>query len=350
VIADPSPEMTNVLQYLSLGQKLQKGEYTIERELGRGRFCIAYLTQRSNGERWVIKILNPHVMAGLTPTERDRLETMFWQEAVKLAKCSSTPHIVTVEMPFKEGTVICLPMEYVDGNSLGDRAQRILLESTALEYVRQIGEALTVVHGQKLIHRDVRPANIFLRIRGSKVEAVLADFGLAVACETEQSRTRELERMDGFSPIELYSRGQAVGDYTDVYSLAATLYELLTGEVPVSAEARKLRGEALISPQVKNPEISGRTTKAILKGMELLPEKRSQSISDWLKLLGVEKQTEASPQKAINWEKWQAIWAALAVIVALVVGIPAWLSLNKPDPPPAPQEKPTVQPSAKSTR
>ncbi|MCY6489255.1 serine/threonine protein kinase [Leptolyngbya sp. GGD] len=342
--------MTNVLQYLSLGQKLQKGEYTIERELGRGRFCIAYLAQRSNGERWVIKILNPHVMAGLTSTERDRLETMFWQEAVKLAKCSSTPHIVTVEMPFKEGTVICLPMEYVDGNSLGDRAQRILLESTALEYVQQIGEALTVAHGQKLIHRDVRPANIFLRIRGSKAEAVLADFGLAVACETEQSRTRELERMDGFSPIELYSRGQAVGDYTDVYSLAATLYELLTGEVPVSAEARKVRGEALISPQVMNPEISGRTTKAILKGMELLPERRSQSISDWLKLLGVEKQRESPVKEATNWEKWQAIWAALAVIVALGMGIPAWLALNKPDPPPTPPEKPTVQPSAKSTR
>jgi eukaryotic-like serine/threonine-protein kinase len=296
----------------------------------------------------VLKILNPQVIAGLTPTERDRLETMFWQEGMKLTKCSGTPHIVTVAMPFKEGAMICLPMEYVDGNSLGDRAQPMLLEKTALEYMRQIGAALTIAHRQKLVHRDVRPANIFLRFRDAQVEAVLADFGLAVECETEQSRTRELERMDGFSPIELYSRGQPIGPYTDVYSLAATLYELLTGEVPVSAEARKVRGEALVSPQVRNPEISGRTTKAILKGMELLPEKRSQSISDWLKLLSLEQQAvKPRPPTFVN---WQTIWTALGVLVTLLVGIPAWLALNKPDPPPTSPEKPAVQPSAKSTK
>jgi eukaryotic-like serine/threonine-protein kinase len=103
---------------LSVGQSLQNGKYTIDRELGRGRFGITYLAKRANGERWVIKVLNPQVVAGLEAKERDRLESMFWQEAVKLARCSNTPHIVTVEMPFKEGSVICLPMEYVSGSIL----------------------------------------------------------------------------------------------------------------------------------------------------------------------------------------------------------------------------------------
>lgn len=336
---------------LRAGQSLRNGRYTIDRELGRGRFGITYLATRADGERWVIKILNPQVLASLNDVERERLETMFWQEAVKLAKCSGTPHIVQVEMPFKEGAVVCLPMEYVDGNSLGDRGQSQLKEETALEYMRQIGEALTIVHRQKLVHRDIRPANIFLRIRDSKAEAVLTDFGLAIDCDTELSRTRKHELMDGFSPIELYSRGQAVGPYTDVYSLAATLYELLTGEVPVSAETRQVHRQELVSPQVKNPEISGKTAKAILAGMQLLPQKRPQSVSDWLNQLGVQKQAPAAQKKLVNWSKWQTIWAVVAILVSLLVGLPAWLALNKPDPPPtlqptgSPQPSPTLSPT-----
>jgi serine/threonine protein kinase len=65
---------------LNPGQKLQNGKYTIARELGRGRFGIRYLATRSDGERWVIKVLDPQVVASLNPIDRDRLETMFWQE------------------------------------------------------------------------------------------------------------------------------------------------------------------------------------------------------------------------------------------------------------------------------
>jgi serine/threonine protein kinase len=336
---------------LNPGQTLQNGKYTIAHELRRGRFGITYLAKRENGERWVIKVLNPQVLSSLNPQERDRLETLFWQEAVKLARCIGTPHVVKAEMPFKEGAVICLPMEYVDGNSLGDRAQSMLPEQTALAYIRQIGAALTIVHGQKLVHRDIRPANIFLRIRDGKAEAVLTDFGLAVDFDTEQTRTRPQERMDGFSPIELYSRGQPVGAYTHVYSLAATLYDLLTGEVPVSAEARKLRGAKLTSPQEKNPDISGKTTKATLAGMELAPEKRLQSVLAWLKLLGVEQKPEQPPsQDPVNWSKWQAVWAAVAALIALFVGVPAWLGLNKPESQPAPQATPAVQSTIKPQR
>lgn len=316
----------------SAGKSLKNGHYTIERELGRGRFAITYLAKSPNGERWAIKILNPDVLQTLTDAERDRLETMFWQEAVKLARCSGTPHIVKMATPFKEGDVACLPMEYVDGNSLRDRAEPILSEPIALEYIRQIGEALTVVHGQKLVHGDVRPANIFLRLRDGKAEAVLTDFGLALDFDASLTRTRDKERSDGFSPIELYSSGQAVGAYTDVYSLAATLYEWLTGEVPVSAYKRKVDGCKLVSPQVKNPEISGKTAKAILAGMQLEEIKRPQSVQAWLEKLGIENPERETTETEVNWAKWQTIWAAVAVVVGLLVGIPAWFVL-KPDSP-----------------
>ena len=326
---------------LNPGQTLQKGKYTIEKELGRGRFGITYRAKRSDGERWAIKILNPDVLAVLSPAERDRLETMFWQEAVKLSKCNGTLHIVQAEMPFKEGSTACLPMEYMDGNSLADRAQPQLLEATALEYIRQIGEALAIVHEKQLVHCDIRPANIFLKLQGNQTEAVLTGFGLAMGCETELTRTRTKERSDGFSPVELCSRGQPVGPYTDVYSLAATLYELLTGEVPVSAIDRGTIGKELISPQVKQPEISGKTARAILLGMALLPTKRPQSVKDWLKQLNSQPiKPEIPARKEVNWTKWGTIIAGLALLVGFLAMIPGWLALNKPD------EK-SSQPSAK---
>jgi eukaryotic-like serine/threonine-protein kinase len=328
---------------LNPGQLLQNGKYTIERELGRGRFGITYRAKRSDRERRVIKILNPDVLAALSPDERSRLETMFVQEAGKLERCHGNHHIVQVETLFKEGPIFCLPMEYVGGESLADRSQKILLEKTALEYIRQIGEAVAVVHEKGLVHCDIRPANIFLRLRDNTVEAVLTDFGLALSCDTELTRTRTKERSDGFSPIELYARGQPVGPYTDVYSLAATLYELLTGEVPVSADARSIQDDKLVSPQVKNPEISGKTTKAILAGMELMPEKRPQSVKDWLKQLGLlQVKSETPPRKPVDWTKWGVIVAIGALLVAIVAMIPSWLALNKPDDKSPPSTKPTA--------
>ncbi|MGB3532471.1 MAG: serine/threonine-protein kinase [Microcoleaceae cyanobacterium] len=329
---------------LNPGQTLHNGKYTIKQELKRRQYDITYLAERSDGEKWVIKTLNPAVLAALTPDERDRLESLFWQEAIKIAKCSGTPHIVKAEMPFQEGEVAYLPIEYLDANSLAERAKPILTEAIALKYMRQIGEALTIVHQQGIIHRDICPENIFLRIQQGEIEAVLTNFGLALDCDAILSQTRKNECRDGFSPIELYSSGQAVGSYTDIYSLAATLYELLTGKVPPSADKRQIEGEKLISPQAENTAISGKTAKAILAGMALSAEKRPQSVEAWLKKLNLKKITNESANNQINWEKWGVIWAAIGVIVGLLVGIPAWLTLKSNTPPETPNP-PIVQPS-----
>lgn len=326
---------------LSPGQTLQNGKYTIKQELKRRRYDITYLAEQPNGERSVIKILNPTVLAGSTPEERERLETLFWQEAIKIAKCSGTAYIVKAEMPFQEGTVACLPIEYLDANSLAERSKPILTETVALKYIQQIGEALTIVHQQGIVHRDICPDNIFLRINGSEVEAVLTNFGLALDCDAVLSQTRKHECRDGFSPLELYSSGQAVGPYTDIYSLAVTLYELLTGKVPASANKRQIDGEKLISPQAYNSDISSKTTKAILAGMELLPQKRPQSVEAWLNKLNLKKPTNKSSTDQIDWTKWGVIWA---IIIGLFAAIPAWLTL-KPDPQPGTSGNPPVQSS-----
>lgn len=323
------------------GQVLQKGKYTIERELNRGYVDITYIAKRHDGERWILKVLNSDLLSTLSSAEQDRLKTMFSQEATKLERCNKTPYIARVGMPFIENGLMYLPMEYMQGNSLAARPQPILSEEIALRYVQQIGEALCVVHRQGLVHRDIRPSNVFLRVRDGIPEAVLTNFALAIDCDTKLTRTRKYELIDGFSPIELYSRGRAIGTYTDIYELAATLYDLLTGEAPPAAEKMKAareqgnRSYSLISPQVKNPEISGRTVKAIKAGMEFLPEKRPQSVASWLSKLDLKKASSghSCQKESVNWTKWQALWGAVAAIVSLIVGVPAWLVIQKADTP-----------------
>ena len=336
---------------LTPGQVLQNGKYTIDRKLRRDWYSISYLSQGSDGHRWVIKILDPAVLRMLNAEEQNRLQSRFMKEAMTLATCTDrSPYIVKVQPAFMENHLLCLPFEYPGGTSLQDRSQPILKEKTALEYIRQLSEAVEILHSQGLVHRDIRPANIFLRIKDDKAEAVLTDFDLVMDFKAELSRTRTQDRADGFTPIELYSRGQPVGPYTDVYSLAATLYEMLTGTTPVSAESRQVDRTPLESPQVKNPEISGRVAKAILAGMEILPEKRPQTLQAWLQQLGEASDPKASGQdsvvkpEAVNWSKWGVIWAAIGLIISLFAAIPAWLALKPEAAPPNPPT-PTTQPT-----
>jgi serine/threonine protein kinase len=332
---------------LNPGQVLQNGRYTIERELGQDLYSISYLARGADDQRWVIKILNPAVLKTLSAEEQNRLQARFSREATALAACSDrSRYIVKVRPPFPKDNITCLPFEYPGGTRLQDRSQPILKEETALEYIRQLGEAVEILHSKDLVHRDICPAKISLRIRDGKAEAVLTDFDLAMDCDTELSKTRSQERTDGFSAIELYSRGKPVGPYTDVYSLAATLYEMLTGIVPVKADSRQIHGTPLESPQNRNPEISSKVTKAILAGMEIQPEKRPQTVSAWLKQLGLkEKPYNLSEKSSINWTKWGAIWAGIGVGVAILgIMITIWLTPKSP-----PKQTPTSTPTSPQT-
>jgi eukaryotic-like serine/threonine-protein kinase len=337
---------------LQVGDTLQNGKYTIEHELGRGRFAITYLANRTDGKRQVIKILNPQVLkelAALKPPEHSRLKEQFLKEAQILAKCNTSPHIVKVSTLFQEGDVVYLPMEYIDGNSLSRRSLKIMPEELALKYIRQIGEALALVHANELTHCDIRPDNIFLRSRQDGLQdAVLADFGLALDFDTKLTRTRERERADGFSAPELYTKDRPIGACSDIYSLAATLYDLVTGVSPIGTKERS--GRKLESPRSKNNEVSSATSRAILSGMEINPEDRPNSVEDWLDLLPVAKSTvptDTSPKSKPR--NWQTIWMGVSAIatiigfiVAFVVGIPALSTWHEQRQNPIP--KPTATP------
>lgn len=325
-------------------RQLQGGRYTIKKVIGRGRFAVTYLARDQNNHAVVIKTPNDETRNSL---DFERLQQVFVQEAFKLAQCFH-PHIVKAETPFQEDGVWCIAMEYIDGVDLANRAQPILPEAQALQYIRQIGEALIEVHNHGLLHRDVKPANIMLR--AGKAEAVLIDFGLARGFNLKLTMTRQEEISGGFSALELHSSQATLGSFTDVYSLGATLYQLLTGQVPVSAKKRKLSDVPLVPPQEINPQISNSVNRAILWAMELEAKDRPQSMQEWLDSLGFNGEAVNSGQNSNSqtqsnssqrFETWQIIIAALGAIGALLAGIEGVTSLlgylDKED-----QTKPTL--------
>lgn len=262
------------------GQQLQDGKYTIEKELGEGGFGITYRARDNQGNFVVIKTLNDAIQkrADFAKFQQD-----FLNEAIKLAKCSH-PHIVQIYEVIHENDLWCMVMEYIDGEDLGSfvENQGVLSETEALRYIQQIGSALTVVHDNGLLHRDIKPQNIMLR--SGKSEAVLIDFGIAREFKPNLTGTHTQMLADGFAPIEQYDARAKRGAFTDVYALAATLYSVLTGELPTISPMRAI-GTELEEAKKINSRISDRVNHAIIKGMEIKPENRHQSINKWLGLL-----------------------------------------------------------------
>lgn len=258
---------------------MQRGQYIIEKVLGRGGFGITYLARTSSGQLVAIKTVNKMVQDSI---DFHKCQQEFENEARRLHQCTH-PHIVSVHDLFLEGLLWCIVMEYISGETLASYVEKqgILSETEALHYIRQISEALIEVHKNSLLHRDVKPRNIMLRFDSS--EAVLIDFGAAREF-TNHTQTHTEVVSQGFAPYEQHFKRRRRGQYTDVYATAATLYFMVTKKVPPTALDRA-DGERLVPPKQLNWRLGERVNEAILKGMELEASDRPQSMQEWLKLL-----------------------------------------------------------------
>ncbi|MFM1841635.1 MAG: hypothetical protein RLZZ490_366 [Cyanobacteriota bacterium] len=263
------------------GKTIQNGRYIIAKVLGYGGAGVTYCAQERPDKQWVaIKTLN-----ALMQTRRDfaKHQERFIQEAFRLAKCSHK-HVIRVDNICQEESLWCMVMEYISGGNLHQhtKVSKGLSERDALRYIEQIGSALDYVHQQGFLHRDVKPANIMIRPHSQ--EAVLIDFGLAREFVQDEIQVHTNSRTESFAPLEQYEKRARRGAYTDVYALAATLYYVLTLQLPFPAPFRK-QGATLIPPKHHNSNISDRVNQAILRGMELAPGDRPESILAWLGLL-----------------------------------------------------------------
>ncbi len=247
------------------GYKLQnRPEYIIEGILGRGGFGITYKARHLVLNKLVV-LKTPHAVQKLDPNH-DKFVKRFTREGQFLAKfCQQNAHpsIVQVIDFFKENGTPCLVMDFVPGETLFNlvRQQGPLSESEAVGYISQIGAALVQVHQAGILHRDVHPGNILL----AQNKAILIDFGIACEIIPTGTSSHYSANVD-FSPWEQQEHHEDSRKVTvDIYTLAASLYYAVTGQVPTGSVERKYFNADLLLPT----GISDRTREAILKGMAI---------------------------------------------------------------------------------
>lgn len=242
----------SAMQQLKSGSLLQGGKYKIEKVLGQGGFGITYLaTQELLDRKVCVKEFfykeycerdeaTSQVSLG-TITNRELVER-FMEKFIKEARTISTlnhPHIIRIYDIFKENNTAYYVMEYIEGESLAElvKQQGALSENVAVDYIKQVASALEFIHQHSINHLDVKPANIMVRKEDN--QAVLIDFGLSKQYDAsgEQTSTTPVGISHGYAPMEQYNVG-GVGTFspqTDIYSLGATLYKLVTGNTPPQA-------------------------------------------------------------------------------------------------------------------
>lgn len=256
-----------------------RGKYLLQEEIGQSNYGITYKAiNQTNNETVVIKTFKPELAQ---QAEISKLRKKFLNEAQRLLECSH-PNIIPYREFFSEDGVPYIVMDYIEGTTLDKIVlpDNPLPEDTAIKYIRQVGEALKVIHSKRILHRNIKPENLILSQDNQKI--ILIDFGIARECSRGLVQTRTLVASDGYAPIEQYLPQAKRTAVTDVYGLAATMYTLVTAQVPIAATLRD--NFSLPSPQNMQPELSNQLSEVIMLGMALEPEERPKNVEEWLAL------------------------------------------------------------------
>jgi hypothetical protein len=271
--------------------------YVIERELGAGGMATVYLAKDRKHDREVaLKVLRPELGAVLG-AERFLAE-------IKISARLDHPHILTlIDSGAAEGFLYYV-LPYVRGESLRARLnrERQLGLDEALTITRQVAGALDYAHRQGVVHRDIKPENILIQ----EGEAMLADFGIALAVK-EAGGNRLTESGLSLGTPQYMSPEQATGDRqldarSDVYSLAAVLYEMLAGEPPVTgptvqAVIAKLLTERPTRVRTVRDTVPEGVDAAVAKALAKTPADRFPTAGDFARALEVRPEPAAVPRR-----------------------------------------------------
>ena len=275
---------------------LERGKYRIVRTLGRGGFGVTYLAEQVLAKRKVcIKEFFPKdyykrdaTTGAITLTSdgfgemMDKFKAKFIKEAQTIAALDH-PNIIPIHDVFEENDTAYYVMEYIEGESLQDIVRRrgALPTDEALALMNPVIDAVGYIHDNRIMHLDIKPGNIMVREKDGR--PILIDFGLSKQYDEEGNQTSStpVGISHGFAPIEQYQMGgvSAFSPQTDIYSLGATLYFILSGAVPPPAASLLNSG----LPDI--PGVSQRTMAVIRKAMSVSMNGRYDSAEEMVEAL-----------------------------------------------------------------
>lgn len=327
------------------GTVLKSEHYTyhVEKVLGQGAFGITYLVNTNISMQGQLGTIHTGVkvalkefymrgdmkrengiMTGIAPDSKAKqYADKFRREAMKLAMLTH-PNIVRVLEVFEANNTIYYSMEYLPDGSLGDYVNQRggLPEQEALGYIRRIGSALLYLHTNKMLHLDVKPANI-MRVASTN-SLKLIDFGLAKRYESNgeaESSAHLGVGTSGYAPLE-QADGETESEFApqiDVYALGATYYKILTGETPDSAVEVLNRG-LNTNPLVKKG-VTQQSIDAIKAAMQPTKAERLKSVAQFLDMLPRVDDQVLFPQKDKR-SVWP--WVAAAAIMLAIFSMTMW--------------------------
>jgi serine/threonine protein kinase len=270
------------------------GNYRVLRLLGKGGMAFVFQAEDIALRRPVaLKVMKPDLNSDADGWQR------FLREA-RIMAAIKHEHLVTVYQAGQEGTVVYLAMELLEGESLGKRLERTGTADVPeiLRLARDICSGLAVVHGQGLIHRDIKPDNIWLEAPNARVK--ILDFGLArfVNDDVRLTQAGTIMGTPSFMAPE-QARGQAVDARSDLFSLGCILYALCTGNRPFHASNTMavLTALAVDNPRPINeinPSIPPALAQLVMQLLAKDPANRPASAEAVLERL---EQIQAFPDK-----------------------------------------------------
>jgi serine/threonine protein kinase len=265
------------------------GGYKLDRALGTGGAGTVYLAHEIVQPDTIvaIKVLMP---AAATAAEREEFRKRFIREAETLAELHH-PHILPIYqlgLPFQSqadeatGEFIYMVMPYIGGGTLIDRLEHGPLPlPQAMNYIRQLADALDYAHEHHVIHRDLKPANVLI---DDQDHVYLADFGSAKVLSTSTASVTNVNQIVGtpayMAPEQIAD--QPVGPATDVYGLGMLAYHMITGKLPFDAPSllgtlRQIALDEPVSPRDERPELPLPAAEVILRALAKTPEQRFPS-------------------------------------------------------------------------
>jgi Tol biopolymer transport system component len=302
-------------------QRAVGDRYRVERELGAGGMATVYLAHDPrHGRQVAIKVLRPE-LAAIVGAER------FLKEIRTTANLQH-PHILPLHDSGSAEGLVYYVMPYIEGESLRQRLRREkqLPVTDALRIAREVAGGLDSAHRKGIVHRDIKPENILLHEGGG--QAVIADFGIALAVSRSDSAARMTETGMSLGTPQYMSPEQAMGERditarSDVYALGCVLYEMLVGEPPftghsaqaifariLTEEPRALAGQRRTIP----PHVDAAVQTALAK----VPADRYASASEFAAALATPSGTISTGAEPVSRARSRVVAAAAGA--ALLVG------------------------------